>query len=174
MIKKKLSDIVTFTAGKNITRLNNVPEDNIYTQSDFENDLQGLNQGCTQGCIINLMKSKAAPLSQITGSKCLITNFVLCNFDTDQLDPWYFCYLFNESKEIEKQLNRFQQGTVISVRKLTIKNIGELEIKIINFEKQKVIGKLYKEYVRKDYLMHLQIENISKLTRETIRKIEED
>ena len=173
-MQTKLSDIVQLTAGKNISRLDKSQEKYSYTQNDFENDLQGVNQEYVSDCIINLMKSKAAPLTKTTSGKCLITNFVLCSFDTEIMDPWYFCYLFNESKEFERQFNMYQQGSIASVRKLNLKNIGDIVINVIDIEKQRKIGKLYKEYVRKNYLVQLQTKNISLFTKEIIRKIEED
>ena len=173
-MQEKLENIIEFTAGKNITRLNEIPESNVYTQKDFDDDLNGVNQDYISGCIINLMKSKIAPCTKFTSEKCLITNFLSCTFDKDTLDQWYLCYLFNESKAVERQMNRFQQASVLSVRKLTIKSIGDLKINLIDIDKQRNIGKLYKEYLRKNYLMRQQIENISKLTKETIRRIEED
>ena len=174
MIYKNLGDIIKFTAGKNTSRLENLSEDVLYTQNDFEDDLQGINENLGSGCIVNLIRSKAAPLTQSTVSKCLTTNFLLCEFNTNELDTWYFCYLFNESKEVQQQLNKLFQGNTLSVRKLTIKNIGELKIKVLDIHKQRVIGQLYREAIRKTYLMQRQVDNISKLTKEAIRKIEED
>lgn len=142
---KELSTIIDLTAGKNVSRLGERSEKDIYTQSDFDNDLQGVNDGEIRSCIINLMRTKAAPLTEKSSNKCLTTNFVLCTFDNNELDPWYFCYLFNESRNVERQVNMFQQGSMLSVKKLTLKNIGDLTVEEIGIDKQRRIGNLYKE-----------------------------
>ncbi len=169
-----LNDIMKFTVGKNVTRLKEQDEKNIYKPEDFENDLHGMTDEESFGCIINLIRSTAVPLTKEASGKCLTSNFLLCSFDTEVLDPWYFCYLINESKEVEQQISMLHQGTTLSVKKLTIKSIGELNITLLDMEKQKLIGKLYKDSIKQKDLMLKQVENISTLTKILIHKIEED
>lgn len=168
-----LDDIMEFTAGKNITRLKE-QEENIYKPEDFENDLHGVTDEEPSGCIINLIRSTAAPLLNKTSEKCLTSNFLLCKFNIEVLDPWYFCYLFNESKDVEQQISMLHQGTTLSVKKLTKKSIGELNITLLDMQKQKLIGRLYRESIRQRDLMLKQVDNISNLTKTMIQKIEED
>ena len=92
MKEKKLEDIMLFSLGKNTSRLN-TDDIVVYTQEDFEKDLQGTkNLSIDTECIINLIKSKAAPLSEVNSKKCITANFLKCSFDTQILDPWFFCY----------------------------------------------------------------------------------
>ena len=162
MKEKKLEDIMLFSLGKNTSRLN-TDDIVVYTQEDFEKDLQGTK---------NL--SKAAPLSEANSKKCITANFLKCSFDTQILDPWFFCYQFNESKHLLQQINMFHQGTTLSVKKLTVKNIRELKIPFLNIERQKVIGSIYKQMLMQKHLMVQQTKNIERLSIEIIKKIEED
>lgn len=174
MESKSLDEIITFTLGKNVTRLKNQGDD-IYTPDDFEKDLHSINNTSEKsGCIINLICSKASPLSTETRGKCITSNFLLCSFETEVLDPWYFCYQFNEGKSFEQQISMYHQGNTLSVKKLNIKSIGELKIQLIDINKQKLIGNVYKQSIIQNDLMNRQAENIMKLALETIRKIEED
>ena len=103
----KLEELVQFALGKNVTRLKN-SGNAIYTPEDFEKDLHSINQSKEASeCIISMIKSKAAPVSKETENLCITSNFLKCSFDSDTLDPWYFCYQFNEGREIEEQVVRF-------------------------------------------------------------------
>lgn len=174
MESKNLDEIITFTLGKNVTRLKNQGDD-IYTPDDFEKDLHSINNTSEKpDCIINLIRSKASPLSTETRGKCITSNFLLCSFEAEVLDPWYFCYQFNEGKSFEQQISMYHQGNTLSVKKLNIKSIGELKIQLIDINKQKLIGNVYKQSIIQNDLMNRQAENTMKLALETIRKIEED
>ena len=174
MEQKRLDELINFTLGKNISRLKN-QNVNIYTPEDFEKDLHSLadvNMICV--CIINLIRSKASPISTETQGKYITSNFLLCMFDQNELDPWYFCYQFNEGKSLEQQISKDHQGTTLSVKKLNIKSIGELKIPMLETEKQRQIGRLYRQSMKQKDLLERQAENISRLAAETIRRIEED
>lgn len=174
METKQLMDIIQFTIGKNGTRLKKLGKD-IYTQEDFDDDLHSRNDVPEKtGCIINLIKTKAAPLSRQTVEKCITSNFLECVFDPDILDPWFFCYQFNDGKELERQINMFHQGITLSVKKLSIKTIGEVKIRLPALDQQRRIGQLYKKAIIQKDLMMKQVENVSTLTMEIIRKIEEE
>lgn len=169
-----LEDIIQFTLGKNTTRINPQTTD-IYTPDDFEKDLHSINRlDKPEECIINLIKSKAAPLSKETQEKCITSNFLRCSFDTSILDPWYFCYQFNAGKEIENQIYRFHQGNTLSVKKLNVQTIGKLQIPILDIKRQQQIGNIYKKAIIQKDLMLQQAENMETMALTIIRKIEED
>lgn len=171
---KAIQDLVKFTAGKNITRLRDIQE-GVYTPDDFERDLHSTDKAAeVTGCVINLIKSKAAPLLKGSDEKCITSNFLKCTFDESILDPWYFCYQFNESREIEQQIAMFHQGTTLSVKKLNIKSVGHMKIPFLGIERQRLIGVLYRESIIQKDLMLRQVENMSKMTLAVISKIEED
>ena len=77
---KKLSDIINVTLGKNPTRLKE-QEVCLYLPEDFENDLYCMSEYDGKAeCIINLIKSKAAPISAKNKDKCITSNFLKCEF----------------------------------------------------------------------------------------------
>ena len=125
-------------------------------------------------CVINLIKTKSAPLSEVNKDKCFTSNFLLCEFDPEMLDPWYLCYEFNEGKNFEQQISMHQQGTTLCVKKLNLKSIGELRINLIDIKKQKQIGEMYRKLIIQKELMKKQIDNYNDFTLEIIRRIEED
>lgn len=171
---KFLNEIMRFTLGKNPTRITG-QDVQLYTPDDFEKDLHCINViGKKTECIINLIKSKAAPVSSLTDNKCITSNFLKCEFDEQVLDQWYFCYQFNEGKELEQQIAMYNQGTTLSVKKLNVKTIGELKICLPPIEKQKLIGEMYKMSVIQHDLMIKQAEEMKNITMTMIRKIEED
>lgn len=171
---KKLDEVMAFSLGKNPTRIKE-KDTNLYSPEDFESDFYGIDV-CDESteCVINLIKSKAAPMSIHHKDKCLTSNFLRCEFDGRVLDKWYFCYQFNESKDFELQISMFHQGTTLCVKKLNVKTIGELKIRLPDIEKQRVIGELYRWSLQQNQQMLKQMENMKKLTRAVIKKIEED
>ena len=171
---KKLGDIIQFSLGKNPTRIRE-QELNLYSPENFENDLYCINEHDNRSvCIINLMKSKAAPVSPINEEKCITSNFLKCEFDGQVMDKWYFCYQFNEGKDFEQQIAMFHQGTTLSVKKLNVKTIGELRIRLPDIEKQRRIGEIYRQSLIQNRLMLKQAEEIKNMTFTIIRKMEED
>lgn len=171
---KSLGEIIIFSLGKNPTRIKE-QETMIYSPENFENDLYCISKHSNSSeCIINLIKSKAAPVSMDNEDKCFTSNFLKCEFDGQKLDKWYFCYQFNEGKDFEQQIAMFHQGTTLSVKKLNVKTVGELKIKLPDIEKQRKIGELYRQSLIQNRLMKKQAEDIRDLLLLTIRKIEEE
>lgn len=168
-----LNDIIQFSLGKNPTRIRE-RADEMYTPEDFEKDLHCIHSTKEGwGCIINLIKSKCSPISEQTKAKCITSNFLKCDFDTGKIYPWYFCYQFNEGKGFQQQIEMYHQGTTLSVKKLNVKSIGELRIYLPDMDKQKAIGKMYRQSIIQNDLMVKQAEDIRKYTMTLIRRMEE-
>lgn len=172
MEEQELGNIMTYTLGKNTTRIK-ASESSLYTPEDFDDDLHSTRQIKPGECIINLIRPQAGPITGKYISKELTSNFLRCTFDSEAMDVWYFCYQFNASRYLKQQINRFNQGNTASVKKLNIKMIGELKIKLPEMEKQKIIGELYRFTLRQEALMQQQVTNMTKLSLETISQIEE-
>ena len=169
-----LNEIMKFTLGKNPTRIRE-QTDELYTPEDFEKDLHCIHPAKEgMGCIINLIKSKCSPISEQTEAKCITSNFLRCDFDTEKLCPWYFCYQFKEGKGFEQQIEMYHQGTTLSVRKLNVKTIGELNRVLPDIEKQRTIGNLYRQSIIQNDFMVKQAEDIRKFTMALIRRMEEN
>lgn len=174
MTRVRMNEIIEFNLGKNTTRLKGSDID-IYTQEDFEQDLLcDVNERETNGCIINLIKSKAAPMTEKNKSKIITQNFLICTLDKTRILPWYFCYQFNEGRDLEQQISMYHQGTTLSVKKLNVKIIGDLLINLPNLEKQKIIGDTYRQSILQHELYMKHANDIRKYTLEMLRKIEED
>ena len=109
---KSLCEVINFSLGKNPTRIKE-QELSLYSPENFESDLYCINEHDKRSeCIINLIKSKVAPVSMDNADKCITSNFLKCEFDGRILDKWYFCYQFNEGKDFEQQIAMFHQGKI--------------------------------------------------------------
>ena len=173
MRESVLGEIIQFALGKNPTRLN-VKEENLYTPEDFERDLFGQDLIHTNaGCIINLINTKCAPISVSTESKCITSNFLRCMFDQGILNPWYFCYQFNEGKDFKRQIAMYHQGTTLSVKKLNVSAIEKLVIRLPDIGVQNQIGDLYRLSLIQYNQMIGQAENMKQFMFALINKMEE-
>ena len=77
MITESLSEIIRFTLGKNPIRIQE-SDINLYTPEDFENDLHGENESQDNlDCVINLIRSKAAPYSKNSKERLNTSNFIM-------------------------------------------------------------------------------------------------
>ena len=121
--------------------------------------------------VIGLTMQKAMVISKERADKLLLSNFALIQInDTSILDPFYLCWLINESVSFRKKLTMNTQG---SAWVTSLSSIRELEIPLIEIGKQRKIGKLYtmttNKYKldkliadKKEILMKKQIEIIYK------------
>ena len=167
-----LEEIMQFNLGRNSTRIRE--DEQTYSQDDFERDLHDVSYETEEGCcIVNLIKSKAAPYSHNRTEKVITSNFLICTFDPDVLDPWYFCYQFNESRGVEQQISMFHQGTTLSVKRLNVITIGSLRIRLPDIDKQRTIGNLYKVTIQRNDLLLRLAEESKQFTKQLIEKIEE-
>ncbi len=170
----KLDEIVEFSIGKNITRIKDEDADK-YTPEDFDNDLVCRNTIVEEAdCIINLISSKASPISIENRKKIITQNFLKCGLDKDKILPWYFCYQFNEGKDFERQITMFNQGTTLSVKKLNVGIIQNFRIKLPSLEKQHIIGEAYRKSIVQYELLMKKAEYFRTYALEIVRKIEED
>ncbi len=170
----RLDSLLSFSVGDNPSRVKEA-EPNFYAQDDFFNDLHGVNMPASKHeCIINLIRTAAAPLSAVTADKKITSNYLRCDMPEDELDPWYFCYQFNEGRFIKQQISMFSQGTNISVRRLNLQMIREMMIHLPGIEKQRHLGQLYQYSVKQYDMMCKQAENMKAMTLAVMRKIEED
>lgn len=139
----KFKDIMTFSSGVNTTRLQKNDE-NLFSTEDFDNTFNSREKTHSSLCIINLIKSKAVPCLEKDVRKTISQNFLKCLLDTDVILPWYFCCQFNEGKALIQQIKSLNQGTFLAVKRLNVNIISNLEIRIPDLKKQKLIGELYR------------------------------
>ena len=171
-MKQVLGKKINFCVGRNVTRQK--ISDNVYSLDDFYNDLYGKNgyaERPDERCVVSLTKNKAAVLSPRTADKSLSSIFLLCEMDTDEIDPWYFSYIFNEDKDLIAQMNKLQQGTIGCMAKLNVSLISSLMIDPPSIERQKIIGKAYREILLWERLNREQIKNRKIVALETLNKM---
>ena len=69
----------------------------------------------------------------------------------------------------------FQQGTSVSILKLTIKIIGDLSVKALpDIKTQKTIGSLYRQALHTEYLMKQRTAQIKQFTLQMLRNVDEN
>lgn len=178
----KLGDIVSLSLGKNITRMD-VEDSLIYSLDDFDTDLYGSDEKtvqrnvtdekalCTGDCIVSLTRSQAVIVSEHSNGKYISSNFVKCIFLSEDIDPWYFCYLINEDTDIAKQIKKMQQASNGFVSKLSIASISDLLVVLPSLDKQKNIGRLYKEVLIQESLRKKQLDNWKQLNMEMLKML---
>ena len=76
--------------------------------------------------------------------------FSIMKVNTEKLNPWYLCYLLNESDIIARQCNVLLQGSVIA--RLSAYQLKQMQIPLPPVEEQERIGKLYSTALYQYYL----------------------
>lgn len=97
--------------------------------------------------IIDSLSRKSSIVSKETENMFLAFNYFRLTPKTKTVDLDYFCSWFNLSEDLELQINRIIQGTI--VKKLSLKQLGELTIDLPPYDLQVRIGQLYKESLKK-------------------------
>ena len=70
--------------------------------------------------------------------------------DREKLNPWYLCYLLNESDIVAKQCNVLLQGSVIT--RLSAHQLKQMQIPFIPMAEQEKLGRLYSTALYQYYL----------------------
>lgn len=149
----RLEQVVTFFSGPNSLELKKkYSKYKVYTNEDLENDLHlgfvTKNTPISESPILdmgdivtNTMTNRTAIVSPDSRDKVIPQNINKLSFKKGG-DPWYLCYLLNESQTVKLQLHKTMEGSVL--RRVTLKNLKQLEIKLPTLEEQQEIGKLYR------------------------------
>lgn len=172
----KLGDIVKLRVGLNSTRMKkDIDSSSIYNAVDTENDLMFaddfklnpydvnepyvLKQG---DLVISLIKEKAAIVSKVNSRKIFNSNFIKAEFDPKVVDPWYLCYLLNESETMKRAKN-LRTGTGLGYLHISPELLNSMEINLPSIESQKTIGKAYRRLCRYEYEINKQKGDLKKL-----------
>ncbi len=126
-----------------------------------------------QDVVVGLSSRKAMVIEENRSKKLLLSNFALVRVDVNKLDPYYFCWLFNENLQFQKLLEQKVQGSA-NVSILPIKTLKELELELPNIDIQRKVGLIYDLYRRRErlnkqimqkekILMNYQLNKINKL-----------
>lgn len=164
--KCKLKEFVTFVPGINQSRAatqlesktikfydqDSFNQDYHYKEVNMDEDLfntsKSDNLSLDKGSVVI---SNSLNLATLVGesnvNKVLSLNFTKVEFNKKELDKRYFLYLFNVSKEIQRQKERKLQGSGLVLR-IPIKTLEDLDIPLIPLEEQKKIGQIYSEVLK--------------------------
>ena len=89
--------------------------------------------------VLHTHTQKVALLPEKFTGLLLTNNFIKIQL-SNEIDPAFFEWYFNEHPTIQKQLAILSQGSVTSLLKLS--NLKDLEIELPSLREQKIIGKI--------------------------------
>lgn len=174
----QLGDLLSFTAGVNPTRIEKQNQESLqfYDHASFESDLNQksfalgtdeLNETSLSLVAGDLVISSPSRLAAIVGAdnegKLLTLNFIKVNIK-GRLDKFYFLYLFNQSRDVQRQKERELQGTGTSMR-IPVKSLERIRIPLPPIEEQKKIGQAYEQLL----LLQTQLRKYSQLLEATVQ-----
>lgn len=175
----KLSDCITCISGPNLKEQKRLIDEEHYSLYTSENLAEDLSKGykgrpepkatkyllSAGDLIINLMTNTSTIVALDNDGK-LMSQRIMKLVPNGQIDPWFLCFLLNESIDVKKQEYKKMEGTVI--RRVTARLIKNLEIDLPSLEKQKQIGQSYRALEKKikdnqDFIKQLQLSTITML-----------
>lgn len=170
----KLSEVIEIKLGMNLSRHKEKAELKIYSNDDLLADLNGLSHSSVysrhpvimdkqmthcvdKGDIVySFINSIAGLVSSHNSGKIINQNFARIVVDSEKLDSSYLCYLLNDNVEIEKQKALLMQGSTL--RKLSPASIRNFDVALPDLDKQRVIGILYLDWLKRQALAKKQLE----------------
>jgi len=183
----RLEDVIAFSAGQNSTRLRSmdIPEEILLTAADMDSDLVSETQESTcmiygaesddtvyaGDVVVHLARGKASVVSEQSSGKVISASFVRCEFDKRKLDPWYLCYIINESGAVRISFSRNLQCSYISGARLSIATLKGIELELPPIRKQRELGRIYRKTLRAEYLMKQKAEDTKRYMLHSIYEI---
>ena len=101
--------------------------------------------------LISLTTNKAAIVSKEHGGYLLTSNYVKVAYDVGKIDPNYFCYIYNESDEVKKQIAVNEQGSSL-VSRLSLQQLRKFELFCPSLEEQQRVGAIYRLQQQRELL----------------------
>ncbi|MED1902430.1 restriction endonuclease subunit S [Bacillus thuringiensis] len=166
----KINELAIIKVGQNISRISDdgLKEHIFYTFDDLNFDLthidgeylkqnrnsQSNHLTHTGDIVASFVGTKATVVTEDNQGKLLNQNFAKVIIDGSLIDPYYFCYVLNESNHIRKQKNVLMQGT--NLPKMTPSILKALNVNLPNLQKQSLIGRAYFNLCKRQYLLKQQ------------------
>lgn len=114
--------------------------------------------------VFGLTYGKAMVIEKDRSDKLVLSNFVVIRIkDKEVLDPYYLCWLINESNLVKRQLHKTSQGSG-RVNLIPIAIIKSLEIITLPIEEQRLIGLIYDLSRRQKRIQRQKSDLLFKLT----------
>jgi len=105
-------------------------------------------------CVIHLYKGLAYPVTVQSSGNYLTSNCIRCVFrERGKLDPWYFCYLFNEAAELQQQKSASAGSSVTATLRLSLSEIKKYEVSLPPYELQAKLGDIYRQSLKAAFLL---------------------
>ncbi|MED3269594.1 restriction endonuclease subunit S [Bacillus thuringiensis] len=180
----KINEIAIIKVGQNISRISDdkLKEHIIYTFDDLNFDLTHIDDEYliqnrnsqnnhlthTGDIVISFVGTKATVVTDDNQGKLLNQNFAKIIIDVSLIDPYYFCYVLNESNQIRKQKLVLMQGS--NLPKMTPSILKDLTVDLPNIQKQSFIGRAYFNLCKRQYLLKQQSELEEQFFLKLIRK----
>lgn len=181
----RLKNVMTMKLGLNLSRQKDKEDIPIYTNKDMLDDLEQIDEGEVQetttsfedgihtvhegDVVYNFINSICGMVSVKHDGKKINQNFAKIDFDNNQLDGKFLCYLLNESPEIEKQKFMSLQGSI--VKKLSPSMIHAFEVTLPAIDTQKQIGALYFDWLKHQALSRKEQELEDKLVKQMLNDL---
>lgn len=106
--------------------------------------------------LISLTTNKAVIVSEAHEGHLLTSNYIRVDYDSSKIDPNYFCYVYNESDEVKKQIVMNEQGASL-VSRLSLQQLRKFELLCPSLEEQHRVGAIYRLQQKRELL---QLEKI--------------
>ncbi|MCP1191488.1 restriction endonuclease subunit S [Priestia flexa] len=180
----KINEIAIIKVGQNISRISDdgLKEHIFYTYDDLNFDLTHIDDGHlkqnrnsqgnhlthTGDIVISFVGTKSTVVTENNQGKLLNQNFAKIGIDESLIDPYYFCYVLNESTHIRKQKSVLMQGT--NLPKMTPAILKDLNVNLPNIQQQSLIGRAYFNLCKRQYLLKQQSELEEQFFLKLIRK----
>lgn len=172
----KLNDLADLEMGLNSTKFRNVSKDEIYKATDINHDLEigyvGIpneeneNKVIAGDLVIHLMTKQATVVSLDNSGKYFPQQLVKLKIDRTRVNPWYLCYVINESTSIKHQLYQYGAFT----KSLPTKIIKGIEIDLPSIEEQESIGEIYRRTICESAMQIKYAQQMKDASLEILRK----
>lgn len=166
----KILEIAEINVGRNVTRIvkEDLKKSTFYTFDDLNYDLTHVTDEYSQqdrksrsthvttsgDIIFSFVGTKAAVVTEENSGKLLNQNFAKIVVDATCMDPYYFCYVVNESIGVQRQKYSVMQGSIIP--KMTPAILKEITVDLPQLKKQTSIGRAYFNLCKRQYLLQRQ------------------
>ena len=101
--------------------------------------------------LISLTTNKAVIVSEAHAGHLLTSNYIRVDYDSSKIDPNYFCYVYNESDEVKKQIVMNEQGASL-VSRLSLQQLRKFELLCPSLEEQHRVGAIYRLQQKRELL----------------------
>lgn len=150
-----LGEVADIVSGYNIMRLSEKDQERKYSNADFEHDFYRMKLASPSNDIIYRQSMathnmSATIIADKHKDKFISQVFSIMKIDREKLNPWYLCYLLNESDIVAKQCNVLLQGSVIT--RLSAHQLKQMQIPVIPMAEQEKLGRLYSTALYQYYL----------------------